>query len=585
MSCNPNYKHLQINRGKYTDYLSKNPILKSGEASYAYADNFKFHILKIGDGINRWRDLPCLKFNDPVPYTTQPPVCTDDNFLLLHGGYFDLSSRGVTIVNSGSTENGDYYTIPPSSYQFDFVNSYNSPHIIAQYGKKINKLGYDDFDINFSFYIPDIKTGNNTSYGKVFPFFTIGDDFTGSEPSIGEISFNLLKTSDNSLNGSINATIFIFQSNTIKATGNSVEILPSSWYDVNINRVNSLFSASINNQNVISNSLAMSGIDIGNGLTNNNFLIGNTSFEPLPVSPENFDCYVLKYRPAPCKRPPLNEMPLVRNITTPQRFMRLSIIFDTFEQDDSLDISYVNSLGQEVFLITTGFVSGSNLNTAPDCDSPGSSPKLYTIVKPSGVTSLKITVYNSDLTETNISGIYLSICENDDVHSFELLSNTHGGHCDGSNYVGNTLDTGLYLEKGVNIKIEASGNFTVGCNQCPGQPFTPDGYILGGLINLDCIDEPFYIGQLMGKIGSSTFGAGSDIIIETKDSGNLEFFIVDDPLNDNNGSYYINVYDLSSLDIGSGTILIDNFKATKTCPKGKYYCVDVADGYYCVNIQ
>lgn len=560
MNCNQNYKHLQLNRGRYTEYIRENPVLKSGEASYVYVENLKFHILKIGDGTTHWKDLPCLRFDDPVPYTTPPPVCVDDNFLLLQGGYFDLSLRGVNIINSGSIESSEY-TIPPSSYQFDFTQDGNSPHIVAEYGKKINPLGFDDFEVDFSFYLPSASGGNNTKYGKTFPFFTIGDDFSTCEPSGGEVSFSLLKTADNPQAGSISGTFLIFHSELLKASGLNVEILPSSWYNAHVDRINGLSSASISGQTLISYSPVMSGLDIGSGLLENNFLIGNSCFDV----DESFDCYILSYRQSPCEIPP-QEMPLIRNITTPERTMTLSIIFDTFEQDDSLDISYINSLGQEVFLLTTGFVSGSQLATAPDCDSPGSSPKIYTVSKPSGITSLKITVTNSQA-QTNISGIYLSICDVsniDGVQSFELQSNVHGGYCDGSNYVGNTLDTGLYLESGVSIKIEASGEFTIGCPSCPGQPFTPDGYIGGPLTQLDCVDEDFYSGQLMGKIGSSTFAAGSDIIIQTKDSGNLEFFILDDPIGDNNGSYYINISDVG---VGSGTILIDNFKATKKCPQ------------------
>jgi hypothetical protein len=278
MNCNQNYKHLQLNRGRYIDYISKNPVLKSGEASYVYIENLKFHILKIGDGVTNWKDLPCLRFDDPVPYTTPPPVCVDDNFLLLQGGYFDLSLRGVNIINSGSIESSEY-TIPPSSYQFDFTQEGNSPHIVAEYGKKINPLGLGDFEVDFSFYLPNVSNGNNTQYGKTFPFFTIGDDFSTCEPSGGEISFSLLKTADNPQAGSISGTFLVFHSELLKASGLNVEILPSSWYNAHVDRINGLSSASISGQSLISYSPVMSGIDIGSGLLENNFLIGHSCFD------------------------------------------------------------------------------------------------------------------------------------------------------------------------------------------------------------------------------------------------------------------------------------------------------------------
>ena len=176
MSCNHNYKHLKIRRGNAQRFKATNPVLQSGEIAYGNIPGLKFNIVKIGDGVTPWNDLPCLPFSDPVPYTTPPPVCVDDNFLSLQGGYFDLSSRGTPVGNNGSLENPNY-TIPPSSYQFDYEGlPQDSPFVLAKYGSKINPLGEDDFFASFSFYLTN-KNGRNSQYGETFPLFTIGDNF------------------------------------------------------------------------------------------------------------------------------------------------------------------------------------------------------------------------------------------------------------------------------------------------------------------------------------------------------------------------------------------------------------------------
>ena len=272
MHCNQNYKHLQIRRGNAQRFRSANPVLQSGEIAYGNLPGIKFNIVKIGDGVTPWNDLPCLPFSDPVPYTTSPPVCLDDNFLLLQGGYFDLSFRGTPVGNNGSLENPNY-KIPPSSYQFDYEGlAQDSPFVLANYGSKINPLGEDDFSVSFSFYLTN-KNGRHSQYGETFPLFTIGDNFNTNSLGEGELSVNLLKTGDN--DSSISATFLSFQSDLLKESGISTEILPSAWYDFTLERANNLFTIKIEDETLISYSHTMSGIDLGKDLSSNNFLIGN----------------------------------------------------------------------------------------------------------------------------------------------------------------------------------------------------------------------------------------------------------------------------------------------------------------------
>ena len=59
MHCNQNYKHLQIRRGNAQRFRSANPVLQSGEIAYGNLPGIKFNIVKIGDGVTPWNDLPC----------------------------------------------------------------------------------------------------------------------------------------------------------------------------------------------------------------------------------------------------------------------------------------------------------------------------------------------------------------------------------------------------------------------------------------------------------------------------------------------------------------------------------------------
>lgn len=55
MTCvNKQYSAIQLRRGLYSEFLSSNIILASGEPAFAVDSQ----ILKIGDGVTPWSDLP-----------------------------------------------------------------------------------------------------------------------------------------------------------------------------------------------------------------------------------------------------------------------------------------------------------------------------------------------------------------------------------------------------------------------------------------------------------------------------------------------------------------------------------------------
>lgn len=82
MTCN--FEHIQIKRGTYAGFDAANPILKDGEPSYTILDTTP--IIKIGDGVTNWKDLPCFVIdgtNCDVTTTTttnpeQPPPPNSD---------------------------------------------------------------------------------------------------------------------------------------------------------------------------------------------------------------------------------------------------------------------------------------------------------------------------------------------------------------------------------------------------------------------------------------------------------------------------------------------------------------------------
>ena len=67
MACQPSSVKFQLRRAIASNWTSTNPILKAGEPGFE-TDTYK---LKIGDGINTWRNLPYTYTTDSGPTGTQ----------------------------------------------------------------------------------------------------------------------------------------------------------------------------------------------------------------------------------------------------------------------------------------------------------------------------------------------------------------------------------------------------------------------------------------------------------------------------------------------------------------------------------
>lgn len=86
MTCfNKQYSAIQLRRGLDAEFVSSNIILASGEPAFAVDTN----ILKIGDGITDWSNLPTPSVSGATFYSATSP--TD----------FDTAVSGVvmTILN------------------------------------------------------------------------------------------------------------------------------------------------------------------------------------------------------------------------------------------------------------------------------------------------------------------------------------------------------------------------------------------------------------------------------------------------------------------------------------------------------
>lgn len=147
MSCNPNYKRLQLRRGSLFDWQNKqplpqgvNPVLQDGEVSYAYFHERQYHLIKIGDGVTEWNDLPCLRLKDPNP-------CPHLDIIQLQDEDVDSGPDSLPVTQSGVDSNAlnilptygaSYYDFTSASGAFIEVNydtatdsqPFNSDHII-----------------------------------------------------------------------------------------------------------------------------------------------------------------------------------------------------------------------------------------------------------------------------------------------------------------------------------------------------------------------------------------------------------------------------------------------------------------------
>ena len=281
MSCNQNYKYIKIRRGLWTDFRAENPVLKAGEPSYAYNDTNKLYLIKIGDGVTAWRDLPCLPMNCSITTTPAPDgPCFKYDFYHNNGNTYDLGYYDLKLQeNNNPTIDSGNFLMGNSSWSFSGISPgpKDAPHVSVNYDK-IAKNGldfqYHKIDLRFMY---DSPSGlKNTVYGDTIPLFTMGDYFSTDNASEVELSFNILRTSPVREDGSMSGTIMLYQEPNNVAIGVSgVDIAPSSWYDVMIQREFADYTVRINDQLVMSGDPTFSNLYLGQNLDKNNFLIGN----------------------------------------------------------------------------------------------------------------------------------------------------------------------------------------------------------------------------------------------------------------------------------------------------------------------
>ena len=281
MSCNQNYKNIVIRRGSWSDFRAENPVLKAGEPSYAYNDTNKLYIIKIGDGVTRWRDLPCLPMNCNITTTPAPDgPCFEYDFYHNNGNVYDLAYYDLQLQenNNPIIDSGNFLA-GTSSWAFSGISPgpKDAPHVSVNYDKIApNGLDFQYHKIDLRFMYDSPSGLKNTVYGDTIPLFTMGDYFSTDNASESELSFNILRTSPIREDGSMSGTIMLYQEPNNVAIGVSgVDIAPSSWYDVMIQREFADYTVKINDQLVMSGDPTFSNLYLGQNLDKNNFLIGN----------------------------------------------------------------------------------------------------------------------------------------------------------------------------------------------------------------------------------------------------------------------------------------------------------------------
>lgn len=277
MSCNHNYKNLKVRRGEYRFFKLENPLLDEGEVSHAYKTKDGFYIVKIGDGITRWNDLPCLVFDANLP-TTTPGPCYPEQYFKLEDSPYDTSFFAFSTKNRDVEPTSiNANIVGGSGYAVNFTgNVSTSPQMSVDYSDRRPRLSYDNYEAVMSVYLGQLD-GRQTSVGETIPLFAIGQSNLSAHEVLpsGAISYSILKTSDNN-DGSISGTALLYQSDELCESGNrSIRIMPSSWFDTKFERNYYRHKATMSGVVVLDWSYALSGIDIGINATTHSIIAGN----------------------------------------------------------------------------------------------------------------------------------------------------------------------------------------------------------------------------------------------------------------------------------------------------------------------
>ena len=216
MSCNQNYKNLKVRRVEYRFFKLENPLLDEGEVSHAYKTRDGFYIVKIGDGITRWNDLPCLVFDANLP-TTTPGPCYPQQYFKLEDSPYDTSFFAFSTANKDVEPTSiNANIVGGSGYAVNFTgNVSTSPQMSVNYSDRRPRLSYDNYEAVMSVYLGQLD-GRQTSVGETIPLFALGQKNLSTHEVLpsGAISYNILKTSDNN-DGSISGTALLYQSDEL----------------------------------------------------------------------------------------------------------------------------------------------------------------------------------------------------------------------------------------------------------------------------------------------------------------------------------------------------------------------------------
>ena len=100
MACPPTKVKFQFRRALESEWNFKNPVLNPGEPGYA----INTHVLKIGDGIKHWRDLPALTkaiYTDTQLISENAPISPKPRFCrIFDGGSYKAKSQPVIALRN-----------------------------------------------------------------------------------------------------------------------------------------------------------------------------------------------------------------------------------------------------------------------------------------------------------------------------------------------------------------------------------------------------------------------------------------------------------------------------------------------------
>jgi hypothetical protein len=153
MTCfNKQYSAIQLRRGLDAEFISLNIILASGEPAFAVDTN----ILKIGDGITSWNELPTPSSSGAIFYSGSGINFFFDDLQVASGNFSDLTIAGNNpSISFGAGDNQDVYLLTESG---NFVLDENN-----------NKLFLYNLADNTVLFIGVDNSNNTAQINSIYP--------------------------------------------------------------------------------------------------------------------------------------------------------------------------------------------------------------------------------------------------------------------------------------------------------------------------------------------------------------------------------------------------------------------------------